>query len=531
MVSICLSFCVLYINSCVTGPVISSYPVQDRVQVPDFDPGVIVDDEPLDPLPCPLCGRRDNEDALLFCEQCNYPYHTYCVEYDGVPSAEWYCQECRTEETDFVDDTDQDFASSATSAILRRRRYFDRQAHAAPRRNRARRQINDAYMARVWRSVWDRLDFDLDFPFDDQEEAERLEQVERHGAAYRSFQAAGRQPNFVQMQGERSMATAPLGMRRGWPSRPRPRMETPEPESLDEIRAWNAFERARQTQDVPVSNRSRRRSPTDSPTEQTSQPERRLKRPRTQRPEALASRFEQGESSRRTTSNVAQIAPDNGASAPSFLHRLLTEVEANGEANGAPRLLPPGFVPRRASPRSSSPHSIQSSHDSPSRISSRSPIPPPTTPPSSASDVNGSPTRLSPIFSPESPDSSDTGHPRHEHRIPHVEPNSSSPSDPHYQSSSTRKRISKEAKFDLQKMVSASLKPHYHNKELSKQEYKAINSSISRMLYERVGETRQMNVLTRIRWRTVASEEVGKALASLKESRTRGSGDSNEAIS
>jgi hypothetical protein len=66
-------------------------------------------------------------------------------------------------------------------------------------------------------------------------------------------------------------------------------------------------------------------------------------------------------------------------------------------------------------------------------------------------------------------------------------------------------------------MVSAALKPHYRNQVVSRDEYTDINRRISRMLYERVGEAGLPDAEAKSKWNRIASEEVNKAVATLKE--------------
>ncbi len=66
-------------------------------------------------------------------------------------------------------------------------------------------------------------------------------------------------------------------------------------------------------------------------------------------------------------------------------------------------------------------------------------------------------------------------------------------------------------------MVSAALKPHYRSQVVSRDEYTDINRRISRMLYERVGNAGVLDAGAKAKWMSVASGEVNKAIANLKE--------------
>ena len=76
--------------------------------------------------------------------------------------------------------------------------------------------------------------------------------------------------------------------------------------------------------------------------------------------------------------------------------------------------------------------------------------------------------------------------------------------------------MSLEAKSDVQKMVSAALKPHYKSNSVSKDQYTDINRNISRMLYDKVGDAGSVNGEARESWERLASDEVAKAVESLK---------------
>lgn len=65
-------------------------------------------------------------------------------------------------------------------------------------------------------------------------------------------------------------------------------------------------------------------------------------------------------------------------------------------------------------------------------------------------------------------------------------------------------------------MVSAALKPHYKSNAVSKDQYTDINRSVSRMLYDKVGDTGNINGDSRETWERLASDEVAKAVESLK---------------
>lgn len=71
-------------------------------------------------------------------------------------------------------------------------------------------------------------------------------------------------------------------------------------------------------------------------------------------------------------------------------------------------------------------------------------------------------------------------------------------------------------KSDLQKMVTVALKPYYHSNAVSKDQYTEINRNVSHMLYAKVGEKRSIDDETQKTWERLASDEVAKAVMSLK---------------
>ena len=72
--------------------------------------------------------------------------------------------------------------------------------------------------------------------------------------------------------------------------------------------------------------------------------------------------------------------------------------------------------------------------------------------------------------------------------------------------------MSLSAKLDVQKMVSAALKPHYKSNAVSKDQYTDINRNISRMLYDKVGDTGNINGDAKETWERLACDEVPKAV-------------------
>ncbi|CAI7633241.1 unnamed protein product [Penicillium glandicola] len=516
------------LSDSVGGTVTSSYAVQDRTQVAEVDPSMIieyVEDDFTDSQPCTICGQADNEDVLLLCDGCDSPSHLYCLGLDEIPSGSWYCQQC---EELRARGPAPEVSARPPRAIEQR----SRRTRAQQRRLQNRTQTNSLHWARVWQSVWDHLNLDLDFPFDDDRSAERaMQQRRREEANQREFQAWQRRFEVAERQGggSRFRDTASLfDLDHARPSRPRvPRVPTPEPESLEEMRAWNAFERAREIENNPSAAR-KRKEPTMSPSPEPTEPERKLKRPRTRRPQELAARAQQtqnGESSRAASSNV-RLNGDN-PTGPSFLSSLLKEVEDAPSHSYGPSASTSVAPADHPSPGPSSPSiSPASSRYSTPLLSAATPPPFPRSRPISPFQLSSPVEPSSPPFSPEvslsgSPTSNgikedkpqrQPGRPRS--RIPqralHLGPSRSPDSSP------TRAGPSLALKADIQKMVGTGLKPHYKKKTISKEQYTNINRSISRMLYERVGDKETLEPDERTNLETEAKYEVQNTIDALK---------------
>lgn len=395
--------------------------------------------------------------------------------------------------------------------------------------------MNSLHWARVWQSVWDHLNLDLDFPFDDDRAAQRvLQQQRREEANQREFRAWQRRFEVAERQGasHRFRDTAALlDIDAPRPSRPRaPREPTPEPESLEEMRAWNAFERAREIENDPSAAR-KRKEPTMSPSPEPTEPERKLKRPRTRRPQELAALASQnGESS--TNARAQTSARINAESnEPSFLQSLLKEVEEFSTPSGTNAFGPSALAISvdNATPGPSSPSisPASSSHSSP-HLSPSSPPPFSRTRPISPIQLSSPAAPSSPSFSPNvSPsasinNSNNGNHPeltpslpdtfRSRSRVPRAalgllttRSADNSPS----------RGPSLDVKSNIQRLVGRALKPYYHRDYITKDEFKDINRRISRMLYERVGDAETLEEESQAALSTTAKEEVQKAIAAL----------------
>ncbi|CAG7922135.1 unnamed protein product [Penicillium olsonii] len=521
------------------GAVVSSYAVQDRTQTADIDPSMIieyVEDDLADYQPCTICGQADNEDVLLLCDGCDIPSHLYCIGLDEIPPGAWYCQQCESQRA-LGPAPEAPPARPPRSEQRTQRSQRSQRTRAQQRRLQNRNQTNSLHWARVWQSVWDNLNLDLDFPFDDDRSAERvIQQRRREEANQREFQAWQRRFEVAERQGggNRFRDAAPLfDVEAARPSRPRvPRVPSPEPESLEEMRAWNAFERAREIENNPNAAR-KRKEPTMSPSPEPTEPQRKLKRPRTRRPQelaALAQQNQNGESSRAGAASSSARPNGENPAGPSFLSSLLKEVEdapsrTNSYGPSASTSVAPTDHP---SPGPSSPSisPTSSSYSSP-LLSSATPPPFPRSRPISPLQLSSPAEPPSPPFSPELPFS--VSPPRNQEftrqsarprsRIPqrlntaisHPHSHSRSPD-----SSPTRAGPSLALKADIQKMVGTALKPHYKKKTISKEQYTNINRCISRMLYDRVGDRETLEPDERTNLDTEARHEVQNTIDALK---------------
>ncbi|KAI4133233.1 MAG: hypothetical protein LQ338_000291 [Usnochroma carphineum] len=515
------------------GPVISSYDVGDRTQVADIDPSMYIDELDDDPEfpPCPVCEDDDNEELLLSCDGCGVDYHTYCVELDDIPRGHWFCESCAAQRAAEGVNVRQN--------TRRSHRPSDRRTRAQQRRERTRVQATHSGWARVWQSVWDRLNLDLDFPFDDEPSISQEQRAARELSEHRDVRQWERRLRIAERQGGtnrfRETAAALLDVneiRQLRAARERP--VSLEPESQEELRAWNALEKAKEIQMDPASTRKKRKSPTASPCEAgpSTEPERPLKRPRTRRnPEVIDqpsdSPAEISGSNRRPT-----IPSSTRSEGPSFLQSLLKEVESSTAADDSMGQNRPSMLPLagHSSPLHSSPGASPpaSNHASPRALSA---TPPPSLSPRSHSPLSLT-SKVEPIFPPPefSPTRSPPPPPSDNHRIPewrrhqnnelhHPRPTrnalGSSPPRPE-ENSSPRVNMSLEAKEGVQKMVSSALRPHWHRSEISKDEFTDINRNVSRMLYEKVGDEENLKDGSTETWEKMANEEVAKAVQSLK---------------
>ncbi|KAI9782323.1 MAG: hypothetical protein M1835_004055 [Candelina submexicana] len=529
----------------VGAPIVSTYTVQDKVQEAEIDPSMLVeefsDDEIDDFQPCPVCG--DDGDILLICDGCEVGWHMFCVGLDSVPAGDWFCANCAGQRP--LEPCDPGSAAESSRAPARSHRHADRRTRGPQRR--PRNQNSTGSWARVWQSVWDRLNLDLDFPF---EENQSQGTQGTHGSRGRDYRQWERRLQVAERQGGanrfRDTASTLLDQHSSR-EKQREKPEVPQPESQEEIQAWNAFEKAKEIE-VPNQNKRKRRSATASPVEAgpANEHERKLKRPRTRRApgvvESSSDAAVQPASPRRRRSTAIQSSPrrDSGSPrepnghGPSFLQSLLKEVESSAPPDdGGNRFrlqtTGPGYATDHPSPHMSSPvvSPTNSNHASPRALSA---TPPPfQTRPGSPVPLTSKvePIFPSPEFSPSRSPAAITHQTCQNHAAPSSHPPHHRPTRPGQTASANRSTKSSEtspmrarmplsAKSDIQKMVSAALKPHYHSGKVSKDQYTDINRNISRMLYDKLGDVTKLDSEMKRGWGDVATSEVLKAVQSLK---------------
>ncbi|MCJ1411326.1 hypothetical protein MMC19_005414 [Ptychographa xylographoides] len=337
------------------------------------------------------------------------------------------------------------------------------------------------------------------------------------------------------------------------PTFSRPRIQPPEPESVEEILAWNALEKARDIEADPCPKTRKRKSATNSPSDADPNKRRRnrksvtvspsdptpvpqldrpLKRPQTRRihnlADASSDAVPESSSSRKSTTTTFHgdhasdsIGTGNG---PSFLQSLLKEVESSAapeEGKGKTRHLPnlSYIIPSdHSSPRYSSPGAspTSSNHPTPRALSA--------TPPPSLSARPGSPIPLSskvepiyplPEFSPERSPPSDSPLPHRRRPRSRTQQTNGQYRPRSEEASPTRLNMPLTTKSEIQKMVKDALKSPYQKNEVSKDQYTEINRNVSRMLYDRVGESANLEGESANSWRKIAEEEVSKAVQAI----------------
>jgi hypothetical protein len=496
---------------------------------------------------CMVCDEFGDSSQLMYCHSCEQLCHVFCAGLDRLPTrGAWYCQPC-TENPTMLEVASRRPNPRGPAAFASGRSRVPRH-HRGP----------DEWVG-VWQSVWNRLQFDLEFPFEDDEQSETRSEIQRResqewerrfelarqmGAGTR-FRAAADNIQSHRMSHANRSRPGNRTLHREPPKEPK------DPESQEELRAWNAFEKARvQVAEIDgdpapadTTNNPRRRkrrsvdsSPADPETQEEPQPERKLKRPRTRLNLEVA---ESSAAAARRSTNIHASSPPNGATigdaaaAPGLLQSILQEVAVDRFAEHDKEIAAPQpkriILERACSPQNSSPGL------SPVYPTSRQEM---TTPPPLNINRTDSPAQpdqqLSPTYSPYSPADDDARLGRR--RVPHRQRSPGLNSPPRSKDSSPTRSssLSYSTKAELQRMVSVVLKPIYLKKDITKSEYTEINRDISRLLYDRVGDAGTnalMSQDTRDKWQKMAVDEVSNAVRAVIASRPAASPTTEDSAS
>lgn len=561
----CICFCL----SRFAGTLLSTYKVEDKKQVAEFDPQAWLDesrDEDEETArPCPICNLCDQEEVLLLCDGCDAPYHTHCIGLDSVPDGSWFCMECADVfglEEQAVPRPSTIVRSGPAGGGARRRGDFFPRTRASMRRSRNRIRSDEWQGAwgQIAGRIWDVLSLDLD---NDEEGDEALEEYRRsqqlRERELREYQRWQQRVNIASRLGARDVFTRniPTVFANGSQQRQQPRQANnpgpdaappPPQETREERRAWGALERAIEcdTTSSPGNRKRKSRSSTASPREPPAEPERRLKRPRTRRlvtqgeassskPPASASTSHRSERPGSTSAALPAAQADGGA-APSFLSSLLKEVQMStpsDDENVRGLSGPPGHPTEASSPGSSP---AGSPYASPRALS----LTPP--PPKSSTRRPTSPTlslssHIEPIYPPAnySPTRTNGEHSDSEGRS-QPQQNGAAGKSPELRQprprrarqevrlprsqdvSPTRIALPFEMKESISSIVRSALKPHWKSSKLSAEQYEAINRDVSRKLYEGVTDPAAAAVDGEARrtWEKIATREVARAIEELK---------------
>lgn len=560
-------FHLVHVYDKIGGKLLSSYHVEDKKQVAEFDPQQWLDENP-EPeedvsLPCPICNRSDNEEVLLLCDGCDVPYHTYCIGLERVPPSHWFCMECADvlgEDINAQDGMPADFAPAprtrrdSQNAQRERGNYYFPRTQGSMRRARIRARSDEWQGAwgRIAGRVWDALSLDLDYQDDDGDDG-TLEDLEN----YRRSQRLREQERLEHERWQQRLQIATrLGARdvfttnmpSVFQSRYVPREPSPRP-TREEERAWGAFEMARGNPDGSASRKRKSRSISGEVETSNHEPERKLKRPRTRRLHTT----QNGEASN-SAANPPSASTTAGPSAsteaaPSFLSSLLKEVEMSTPSEedgfqGLPELNVPGSIdigspiPTYVSPRATTPPMVMSRPSSPGLSSYLAPVyapanfslngpRSPTAKTSRSSSPNNRPrSRTSPENSdteqqrgrtrqqngPAGPSSTSNAVQASLARRPHPNASHRSP-----ETSPSRPALPLDVKQSINSIVRGALRPHWHSQKITAEQYEVINRDVSRKLYEEVKDpVMDLGDELKQSWEKLAAKEVTRAVEQLK---------------
>ncbi|GAW24283.1 hypothetical protein ANO14919_138660 [Xylariales sp. No.14919] len=550
------AFHLVHVYDKVGGTLITSYKVEDKKQVAEFDPQAWLDDNPEEEeeaRPCPICNNADHEDVLLLCDSCDAPYHTYCVGLDTVPRGHWFCLECSEEAVELLaaELNDPDVAAVGLAGFSDGRSDYLPRTQATMRRARQRARSDEWQGAwgQIAGHVWDALNIDLDNHEDDEALHDYRRSQQRSERERREYQRWQQRLNIASRLGAHDVfaENLPIGVPQQITRQPPPQV-LPREETHEEKQAWGALEKAMEAEaPSPSSPNHRKRKPrsvTASPVEPPP-PERKLKRPRTRR---VPTQSEASSSNQTPAQNIESAptgssmsgrarSPVQNSEGPSFLSSLLKEVEMSTASDDENiRAL---FATAKPSmdPHSPVASPSPSGHSSPRALSM-------TPPPRGISDRPGSPlslsSRIEPIYPPanyvvarDSGEHSDSeSRPRHQQ---HHQSNGVTvaleirqPRPQRYRSvdisnnlvhspdaSPTRPNLPFEMKESISGIVKDALKPHWKSGQLTADQYASINRDLSHRLYKEVSEL-ELDDQARTRFEKIATKEVARAVADIK---------------
>ncbi|KAI1171358.1 hypothetical protein F4777DRAFT_56899 [Nemania sp. FL0916] len=545
------------------GTLLSSYKVEDKKQVVEFDAQAWLEDSPEEEeeaRPCPICDRADNEDVLLLCDSCDAPYHTYCLGMNAVPRGHWFCMECSDAACELLaaELAEADIPPNGPSGFSDGRSDYLPRTQATMRRARQRARSDEWQGAwgQITGRVWDALNIDLDNHEDDETLHHFRRSQQRSERERREYQRWQQRLNIASRLGAHDVfaENLPIVLPQPAARQPPPIRLPPPEESREEKQAWGALDKAMEAE-VPNSsspnNRKRKsRSVTASPIEPPP-PERKLKRPRTRRVPTQS----EASSSNQTPAQNAEPVPNgpsmNGGAhspapnpeGPSFLSSLLKEVEMSTTSDDENIRTLLATVKPNTDPHSPVTSPSASGYSSPRALSM-------TPPPRGIGERTGSPlslsSRIEPIYPPanyivaresgEHSDSETRSRQQQQQQQQHHHPGNGTnmtleirqPRPRRHRSmdigsnlvrspdaSPTRINLPFEMKESISGIVKDALKPHWKSGQLTADQYAHINRDLSHRLYKEVSE-QELDEQARHRFEKIATKEVARAVADIK---------------
>ncbi|KAI0861020.1 hypothetical protein F4860DRAFT_185234 [Xylaria cubensis] len=549
------AFHLVHVYDKVGGTLHSTYKVEDKKQVAEFDPQAWLDENPEEEevRPCPICNNADHEDVLLLCDSCDAPYHTYCVGLDTVPRGHWFCLECSEAAAELLaaELDDPDIGPAGLAGLSDRRSDYLPRTQATMRRARQRARSDEWQGAwgQITGRVWDALNIDLDNHEDDEALHHYRRSQQRSERERREYQRWQQRLNIASRLGAHDVfaENLPIGLSQQVARQPPPQLPPPQ-ETREERQAWGALEKAMEAEtpipSSPTNHRKRKsRSVTASPIEPPP-PERKLKRPRTRR---VPTQSEASSSNQTPAQNVESTpvgplsngrahSPVHNPEGPSFLSSLLKEVEMSTSSDDENIRALFATAKSNTEPHSPVTSPSPSGYSSPRALSM-------TPPPRGINDRPGSPlslsSRIEPIYPPANYIASRDGeHSDSESRSrqqQHQQSNGTSitleirqPRPRRHRSadissnlvhspdaSPTRANLPFEMKESISGIVKNALKPHWKSGQLTADQYASINRDLSHRLYKEVSEI-ELDDQARVRFEKIATKEVAQAVADIK---------------